>query len=40
MDDHLGSAKLAARHFVPKVHVALDELRLELPPLPVPVLKG
>jgi hypothetical protein len=36
----LGSAKLAARHFVPKVHMTLDELRLELPPLPVPVLKG
>jgi hypothetical protein len=35
----LGSAKLAARHFVPKIHVTLDELRLELPPLPVPVLR-
>jgi hypothetical protein len=36
----LGSAKLAARHFVPKTHVTLDDLRLELPPLPVPVLKA
>jgi hypothetical protein len=36
----LGSARLAARHFVPKTHVALDDLRLELPVLPVPVLKG
>jgi hypothetical protein len=36
----LGSARLAARHFVPKVRVTLDELRLELPPLPVPVLKA
>jgi hypothetical protein len=36
----LGSARLAARHFVPKVHITLDDLRGELPPLPVPVLKG
>ncbi len=36
----LGSARLAALHFVPKVHVTLDDLRLELPPLPVPVLKA
>jgi hypothetical protein len=36
----LGSAKLAARHFVPKTHVTLDDLRLELPPLPVPMLKA
>jgi hypothetical protein len=36
----LGSARLAARHFVPKVHVTLDDLRRELPPLPVPVLKA
>jgi hypothetical protein len=36
----LGSARLAARHFVPKDRVTLDELRAELPPLPVPVLKG
>ena len=36
----LGSARLAARHFVPKVHVTLDDLRQELPPLPVPVLKA
>jgi hypothetical protein len=36
----LGSARLAARNFVPKSHVSLDELRDELPLLPVPVLKG
>jgi hypothetical protein len=35
----LGSARLAARNFVPKSHVSLDELRDELPLLPVPVLK-
>jgi hypothetical protein len=35
----LGSARLAARNFVPKVHVTLDELRLEFPVLPVPVPK-
>ncbi len=36
----LGSAKLAARNFVPKdLHVSLDDLRSELPMLPVPVLK-
>ena len=35
----LGSARLAARHFVPKARVTLDDVRLELPPLPVPVLK-
>ncbi len=34
----LGSARLAARNFVPKSHVSLDDLRAELPPLPVPVL--
>jgi hypothetical protein len=36
----LGSARLAARNFVPKTHVTLDDLRGELPPLPVPALKG
>jgi len=36
----LGSARLAARHFVPKARVTLDELRDELPPLPVPALKS
>ena len=36
----LGSARLAARHFVPKARVTLDDLRAELPPLPVPVLRG
>ena len=36
----LGSARLAARNFVPKTHVSLDDLRGELPPLPVPVLRG
>jgi hypothetical protein len=35
----LGSARLAARHFVPKTHVSFDELQLDLPPLPVPMLK-
>jgi hypothetical protein len=35
----LGSAKLAARNFVPKTHVSLDDLRAELPLLPVPMLK-
>jgi hypothetical protein len=35
----LGSAKLAARNFVPKSHVSLDDLLSELPLLPVPVLK-
>ncbi|WP_435009069.1 hypothetical protein P12x_000319 [Tundrisphaera lichenicola] len=35
----LGSARLAARHFVPKARVSLDELRAELPLLPVPALK-
>jgi hypothetical protein len=35
----LGSAKLAARNFVPKSHVSLDDLRSELPLLPVPALK-
>lgn len=32
----LGSARLAARHFVPKDRVTLDDLRAEFPPLPVP----
>ena len=32
----LGSPRLAARHFVPKPQVTLDELRAEMPPLPVP----
>ena len=32
----LGSARLAARHFVPKEEVTLDDLRAEMPPLPVP----
>jgi hypothetical protein len=36
----LGSARLAARHFVPKARVTLDDLRQEVPPLPVPVLKA
>jgi hypothetical protein len=36
----LGSARLAARNFVPKGHVTLDDLQAELPLLPVPVLKG
>lgn len=36
----LGSARLAARHFVPKARVGLDELRRELPPLPVPTLRA
>jgi hypothetical protein len=36
----LGSARLAARNFVPKARVTLDEIRDEFPPLPVPVLKG
>jgi hypothetical protein len=36
----LGSARLAARNFVPKARVALDDLRGELPLLPVPVLKA
>jgi hypothetical protein len=36
----LGSARLAARHFVPKERVSLDELRAELPPLPVPGLRA
>ena len=36
----LGSARLAARNFVPKVHVTLDDLQGEFPPLPVPPLKG
>jgi hypothetical protein len=35
----LGSARLAARHFVPQARVTLDDLRRELPPLPVPTLK-
>lgn len=35
----LGSARLAARHFVPKQNVTLDNLRAEMPPLPVPVLR-
>ncbi len=35
----LGSARLAARNFVPKTHVHLDEIRDEFPPLPVPRLK-
>jgi len=36
----LGSARLAARHFVPREPVSLDQLRAELPPLPVPGLRG
>jgi len=36
----LGSARLAARNFVPKVRVTLDDLRAELPLLPVPVPSG
>lgn len=36
----LGSARLAARNFVPKTHVSLDDLRAELPSLPVPVLRA
>jgi hypothetical protein len=35
----LGSARLAARNFVPKAHVSLDDFRPDLPLLPVPVLK-
>jgi hypothetical protein len=34
----LGSARLAARNFEPKVRVTLDEIRAEFPLLPVPVL--
>jgi hypothetical protein len=36
----LGSARLAARNFVPKVHVTLDEIRNEFPTLPLPKLRG
>jgi hypothetical protein len=36
----LGSARLAARNFVPKVRVDIQELRDEFPPLPVPTLKA
>jgi hypothetical protein len=36
----LGSARLAARNFVPRSPVVLDDLRAELPLLPVPVLRG
>ncbi len=36
----LGSARLAARHFVPKARVTLDDLRREFPPLPIPPLRG
>ena len=36
----LGSARLAARNFVPKARVTLEQLRAELPELPVPVLKN
>ena len=36
----LGSARLAARNFVPKAHVTLDDLRAELPSLPLPVLRA
>ena len=35
----LGSARLAARHFVPKAEVTLDDLRAEMPPLPAPGLR-
>ena len=36
----LGSARLAARNFIPKTHVSLDDLRSDLPLLPVPVLRA
>ena len=36
----LGSARLAARHFVPKARVARGDLWAVLPELPVPALKG
>jgi hypothetical protein len=36
----LGSARLAARNFEPKVRVTIDEIRAEFPPLPVPRFRG
>ena len=36
----LGSARLAARLFVPKAKVTLDDLLADLPPLPVPALRS
>ena len=35
----LGSIRLAARHFVPREFVTLDDLRIEHPLLPVPQLR-
>lgn len=36
----VGSARLAARHFVPKPHLTRDVLLADHPPLPVPELVG
>lgn len=36
----LGSARLAARHFAPRGQVTLNDLRAELPLLPVPGLRA
>ena len=36
----LGSARLAARHFVPQARFTLEDLRREFPPLPVPAFRG
>ncbi len=35
----LGSARLAAHNFVPKVQLDLDEIRAEFPILPLPVIR-
>ena len=35
----VGSARLAARHFIPRVAVTLDDLRADHPLLPVPELR-
>lgn len=36
----LGSARLAARHFAPKRHLAVEDVRAWFPPLPPPALRA